>query len=434
MSIPHTQPDAAQFAAWIGIDWADEEHAICVLDPATGRSETSVLQHHAKTIDEWAAEIQQRFGGPIAVCLEQSKGALIYALMKYDFLVLYPINPKQLASYRQAMFPSGAKDDPGDAQLLVEFVRYYQKRLRPWKADDGATRLIGILSEDRRGLIDLRTQLANRLQSRLKLYFPLVLELFRPRTKLHAAVVCEFVLRWGSLAELQQAGTHEIKAFFKLHHLQRKTIEQNLSQITAATPLTEDEAIVRSGRLHVQALARQLRELEGAIAQCEAELAKLMDTHPDAQLFTSLPGAGDALAPRLVAAFGTDRERIDSAGDMQTFSGIAPVTKRSGKSQFVVRRWACPDFLRQTFHEFARCSVAHSAWAGAYYRMQRERGKKHHAAIRALAFKWIRVLYACWKNHTIYNEFAYIEQLRNNQSPLLAYVGTKNPFAECQLD
>jgi hypothetical protein len=248
------------------------------------------------------------------------------------------------------------------------------------------------------------------------------LELFRQRTKLHAAIVCEFVLRWGSLAELQQAGTHEIKAFFKLYHLHRKSIEQNLAQIVAATPLTEDEAIVRSGRLHVQALARQLRELDGAIAQCEAELDRLMQTHPDAQLFTCLPGAGDALAPRLLAAFGTDRERIESAGDMQTFSGIAPVTKRSGKSHLVVRRWACPDFLRQTFHEFARCSVAHSVWAQAYYRMQRDRGKKHHAAIRALAFKWIRVLHACWKNRTLYNEFTYIERLRNSQSPLLAYV------------
>lgn len=425
MSIPSYQPaDAAQFVAWIGIDWADEEHAICVFDPAAGHNELSVLQHHAKTIDEWAAELKRRFSGPIAVCLEQSKGALIYALLKYDFLVLYPINPKQLASYRQAMFPSGAKDDPRDAQLLVQFARHHQQHLRPWQADDATTRLIGILAEDRRQLIDLRTQLTNHLQARLKLYFPLVLQLFRQRTKLHAPVVCEFLLRWGSLAELQQAGSRDLEAFFKLQRLQRKTRERMRAQIADATPLTEDEAIVRSGRLHAQALARQLGELERAIAQTEAELAKLMETHPDAQLFTSLPGAGDALAPRLLAAFGTDRERIESAGDMQTFSGIAPVTKRSGKSHFVVRRWACPKFLRQTFHEFARCSVAHSAWAAAYYRLQRERGKKHHAAIRALAFKWIRVLYACWKNHTLYNEFAYIEQLRNNQSPLLAHIGT----------
>ena len=417
------QVEASPFAAWIGIDWADQEHAVCVVDAATGRSDPSMLAHEPGAIEDWAAELHNRFPGPIAVCLEQSKGALIYALMKYDFLVLFPINPKQLARYREALAPSGAKDDPVDAQLLVEFVRRYHDRLRPWRPDDEATRLIAILNEDRRDLVDLRTQLTNRLQARLKLYFPLVLELFRGRTKLYAPVVCELVLRWAALAELQHADPEEIGAFFQLHHLHQKSIQENLAKIALAKPLSDDEAIVRSGRLQAQSLARQLVDLRDAIARCEAELEKLMETHPDAPLFRELPGAGDALAPRLLAAFGTDRERIESAGAMQTYSGIAPVTRRSGKSQLIVRRWACPKFLRQTFHEFARCSIAKSVWAAAYYRQQRDRGMKHHAAVRALAFKWIRILYACWKNRTLYNEFHYLQQLQRQHAPLLAYVG-----------
>lgn len=423
MSTEHRPPAAAPFAAWVGIDWADQEHTVCVVDAATGEMQTSVLRHQAETIDQWAMELHQRFAGPIAVCLEQSKGALIYALMKYDFLVLYPINPKQLARYREALSPSGAKDDPTDAALIVAFVRHYHDRLRAWRPDDKTTRLIGMLSEDRRSLVDLRTELSNRLQSRLKLYFPLVVELFHGRHPCNATVVCELLLQWGTLQELQQADSQQLQAFFKLHRLQRKSIQRNLAQIAQAKPLMEDDAIVRSGRLQAQALARQLLELDTAIAQCEAELARLMETHPDASLFTDLPGAGDALAPRLLAAFGTDRTRINSALDLQTYSGIAPVTRRSGKSNFVARRWAAPQFLRQTFHEFARCSLLKSVWARAYYRMQRDRGKKHHAAIRALAFKWIRVLFACWKNRTIYNEFAYLQQLQHSQSPLLAYVG-----------
>jgi transposase len=414
--------EALPFAAWIGIDWADQEHAVCVVDATTGRSEMTTLAHEPGTIDDWAVELQHRFSGPIAVCLEQSKGALLYALMKFDFLVLYPINPKQLACYREALAPSGAKDDPVDAQLLVDFVRRYHERLRPWRPDDQKTRLIAILNEDRRDLIDLRTELSNRLQSRLKLYFPLVLELFRGRTKLYAPVVCELLLRWATLKELQHADPAEIESFLKLHHLHQKSIQENLAKIAQAKPLTDDEAIVRSGRLQAQSLARQLADLADAIAKCESEIEKLMETHPDAPLFTQLPGAGDALAPRLLAAFGSDRERIESADDMQTYSGIAPVTRRSGKTQSVTRRWACPNFLRQTFHEFARCSIAKSVWAAAYYRMQRERGKKHHAAVRALAFKWIRVLYACWKNRTLYNDFHYLQQLQHQRSPLLAYI------------
>lgn len=424
MTTADQQTDRPQFAAWIGIDWADQEHAVSLVDAITGRSEVNTLAHESGAIDDWAMELHRRFPGPIAVCLEQSKGALLYALMKYDFFVIYPINPKQLACYREALAPSGAKDDPVDAQLLVDFVRRYHDRLRPWRPDDQSTRLIAMLNEDRRGLINLRTELTNRLQSRLKLYFPLVLQLFRGRTKLYAPIVCELLLRWGTLKELQQTDPAEINALFTHYHLHQKSIDQNLTKIAQAKPLTDDGAIVRSGRLQAQGLARQLVDLADAIAKCEAELEKLMETHPDAQLFTQLPGAGDALAPRLLAAFGTDRDRIESASDMQAYSGIAPVTRQSGKSQFVARRWACPNFLRQTFHEFARCSIAKSAWAAAYYRMQRERGKKHHAAVRALAFKWIRVLYACWKNHALYNEIHYMQQLQRQQSPLLAYVGT----------
>lgn len=420
----------SEFAAWIGIDWADQEHAVCLIDAATGASEARVLPHRAEAIDAWVAELRGRFSGRVAICLEQSKGALIYALMKYDFLVLYPINPKQLAHYREALSPSGAKDDPTDAALLADYLQHFRDRLRAWRPDDEATRAIRLLCEDRRDWVDFRTQLTNRLQSRLKLYFPLVLDLFRARTKLYAPVVCELLLRWGRLEELQQADLQELQAFFKLHHLHSKTIQENLDKIARAAPLCTDETILERGKSFVQGLARQVQELNDTIAQCDAELERRMETHPDASLFTCLPGAGHALAPRLLVAFGADRERIESASAMQTYSGVAPVTKRSGKLHCVLRRWAAPAFLRQTFHEFARCSMTRSAWAGAYYQMQRKRGKKHHAAVRALAFKWIRVLYACWKSRTVYNEFAYLEQLRKRQSPLLAYLTTNNASSQ----
>ncbi len=134
------------------------------------------------------------------------------------------------------------------------------------------------------------------------------------------------------------------------------------------------------------------------------KLARLMAEHPDAALFQGLPGAGAALAPRLLVAFGADRQRCTGPGDVQTYSGIAPVTRRSGRSSSVHRRTACPRFLRQTFHEFAGHSVPRSAWTGAYYRQQRARGRGHHAAVRSLAFKWIRVIYRCWKERTPYDE------------------------------
>lgn len=149
-----------------------------------------------------------------------------------------------------------------------------------------------------------------------------------------------------------------------------------------------------------------------------------MQDHPDADLFREIPGAGEALAPRLLVAFGTDRQQFQSAAELQTLSGVAPVTKRSGKRSTVHRRWACPKFMLQTFHEFARCSVSNSAWAGAFYRQQRAVGQGHHAAVRKLAFKWIRVLFRCWQNRTPYSEAQYLAALRKRNAPLLQFLNS----------
>ena len=132
------------------------------------------------------------------------------------------------------------------------------------------------------------------------------------------------------------------------------------------------------------------------------------------------------MAPRLLAAFGTDRERFKSAADMQSLSGTAPVTRASGKTRAVLRRWACNKFLLQTFHEFAQHSMGRSAWAKTYYDQARRKGKRHHAAVRALAFKWIRILHRCWQNRTLYNEALYFQQLQRKGSRLVVLVAREH--------
>jgi hypothetical protein len=168
-------------------------------------------------------------------------------------------------------------------------------------------------------------------------------------------------------------------------------------------------------------LAAQLQTLLASVRSVEKAIAALFSKHPDYDLWDILPGAGAALAPRLLVAFGTDRQRYQNATELQTFSGIAPVTASSGKSRWVHWRWACPKFLRQTFHEFAVQSIVRSTWARAYYFQQIHRGKHHHAAVRALAYKWIRILYRCWQNHTPYNEQRYLQALARRGSPLLVH-------------
>jgi transposase len=411
------EPLSNSIVAYVGLDWADQQHYVRLQAVGSDRVESVVLPHRPEAIQDWVSQLRARFPqGSIAVALEQSRGALLYALMNYDFLILYPVAPQTAADYRKAFFGSGAKSDPQDADLLLELVRCHRDRLRAWQPDDAQTRQLRLLAEHRRTLVDDRTRLTNRLTGLLKESFPQALdwvgELGRP-------AACEFLTRWPSLAAVQKARPSTLRQFYGAHfRLGAEKLEERLLQIRQAQPLTSDLAVLESDALMVPLLAAQLLALLPAIETVATRIAELFAQHPDRALWDELPGAGAVLAPRLLVAFGSERQRYATAREVQQFSGIAPVTARSGKSSWVHWRWACPKFLRQTFHEFAAQSIVRSAWAKAYYQQQLARGAHHHAAVRALAFKWIRILYRCWQNRTPYNEQLYVQALARRRSPL----------------
>jgi len=231
---------------------------------------------------------------------------------------------------------------------------------------------------------------------------------------------CDFLKKWPTLEDVKRAKASELKKFYRQHGSRNEeVIEERIKQIRASDPLTRDQAVIRSSAMVVAAIVSQLPCVIGAVDEFDQEIARVFEQHPDHEVFNSFPGAGSTLAPRLLAAMGSDRTRYESAEEVQQFSGIAPVTQRSGKSKWVHRRFACPKFVRQTFHEFAKQSIIWSKWAHAYYDQQRQRGKHHHAAIRALAYKWIRIIFRCWMDRTIYNEQAYVEALRWRGSTLI---------------
>lgn len=374
------------FTAYVGIDWADTKHDICLQAAGDTRRESCCIRHQVAAIDEWANALHRRFGGPIAVALELAKGPIVAALQKYDFLVLFPINPATLAKYRQAFQPSGAKDDPADAELALDLLERHPERFSPLRPQSAAMRSLASLVERRRQLVGDQTRLTNRLCDTLKQYYPQALEWFGDRG---TVLFCDFLDRWPTLRSVRQARTATLEAFFHAHHCRSaRRISARLASIRGATALTDDPAIIGPCRLHVLALVAQLRAVLAAIVQFDREIAQVAYTLPDYALFETLPGAGPQLAPRLLAAFGEQRERFRSADELQKYAGIAPVTERSGKKSWVHWRLQCPKFLRQTFVEWAAQTIPRSFWAGAYYRQQRAKGSSHHIAVRALAFKW----------------------------------------------
>ena len=416
------QPLSPKVVAFVGIDWADQKHDVVLRsadDPA--KPEHQVIKSEINALNDWIAQMQERFGakGKVLVCLEHSRGALIYQLMAYELFELYPINPSQLANYRKTFFSSGAKDDRPDADLLSELLLCHRDRLRAWKPDDQLTRELASLNEGRRNAVDRRSELANEIKSQLKLYFPVALQILQ--NDITTALAADLLVQWPTLAELQKVSPGKLRKFFYGHNSrQEKKILERLALIKEAKPLTADLAIIRPMALRVKLLAQQLKSLLPFIAEYERRIAELFGSHPDRFLFDNSPGAGPALAPRLLTAYGTDRDRFEVAGDLSNLSGIAPVRiasgKKTGKNASVHCRRACPKFLRQSFHEFGECSIRYCPWAQACYQAQRNRGKGHHAAVRAVAFKWIRILFACWKQRIPYDPDRYLKALQNRGS------------------
>jgi transposase len=416
------KPSNVEFTAFVGLDWADAKHDICVQAAGCEAREFDRFAHRTERIDEWARSMQQRFGGRIAIALELSKGPIVYALQKYDFLVLFPINPSTLAKYRQAFKPSRAKDDPTDAELALDLLLRHRERFQPLKPQSVPMRKLCLLVEQRRRLVGDKTRCVNRLCHSLKQYYPQALEWFGQRD---TVLFCDFISRWPTLKQVKRARKATLTTFFKAHNVRfERVIEMRLCAIKAATPLTQDAAVIEAYQLQAEILVEQLRGTLKAIDRFDEEIATTTTKLPDyALLFEPLPGAGPVLAPRLLATFGEDRQRYAGAGQLQMYSGVAPVTERSGNKTWVHWRWQCPTFLRQSLVEWAGQTVNKSFWAGAYYRQQMAKGSSHQAAVRALAFKWVRILYRCWQTRTPYDESKYLEALRRRGSPLLKQLG-----------
>src|SRR4029434_6161364 len=357
-----TQTSHDTFAACIGIDWAEAKHDGCLQAAGTAKRECFQLEHTPEAIDAWVTTLRTRFNGqPVAVCLELDKGPLVSALRKYDFLVLFPINPLTLARYREAFTPSRAKDDPTDAELQLDLLLTHRDKLQPLQPQSPTLRTLDQLVEHRRRVVGDKVRITNRLTSTLKNYFPHVLQWFQDKD---THIFCDFLSRWPTLKAAQLARRSTLETFCRDHHVRSAdVIAQRIHAIKTAIPLTTDEGVIAPHALLVPTLVNPLRGTLEAIEIFDHAIAQCAQHHPDFPLFQALPGAGPVFALGLLAALGDKRDRYVSAAELQKYAGIAPVTERSGKKSWVPWRLQCPKCLRQTFVEWAAESIRHSFWA-----------------------------------------------------------------------
>ncbi|SXF99813.1 transposase, IS110 family protein [Klebsiella variicola] len=232
-----------QFAAHVGLDWADKKHDVCV-QFKNGERVFHVIEHTAEALDVWLTELHQKVKGRIAIALELKKGPVVYALQKYPFITVFPVHALSLARYRQAFSPSGAKDDPQDAELALELMLRYPQKIKAIEPDNADIRLLQQLVEQRRQLVEDKRRFVNRLINTLKQYYPQPLEWFSHRGSL---LLCELIMRWPSLQQLKRARHDTIRNFLNAKGGRAMALtEQRVVSIDNSIPLTTDPSVIEA--------------------------------------------------------------------------------------------------------------------------------------------------------------------------------------------
>ena len=399
----------------IGLDWAKAKHDYCLLGPDE-QSEYGQVEHDEDKLRQWLDSLAGRFEGRrLRLCVEDGRQALLWRLEKHPRVDLFVVNTATAARYRKTFAPSGDKNDRRDAASILDLLRRHPEKVRPYRQSSPEARALHHLSLARRNAVDRRTGVIASLREVFELHYPVASKLFE---NLSNPIALAFLKRWPDPLSLSKARNATLVDFFRQHNSRSESlIAARLELINTQSRSDEDPVLLEVARMRIGDHLGQIQALNEAIAKYERRIDEVFAAHEKMPLFSDLPGAAKKLAPRLLAAFCLIDPK--DASEMQIRTGVAPIRVQSGQSMKTFMRQRCPKFLRQSFHEFAGCSVKSSVWAKAFYDDQTKvKRKSPHAAKRALAYKWIRILYACWKDNKPYDEMEYIAALQKRKSPL----------------
>jgi transposase len=401
----------------MGIDWSQDKHDVAFMNAAGAIIARLTIPHQPDGFRELETTRQQ-LGVTATECLvglETAHNLLLDYLWNHGYQQIYVIPPRVVKSSRGRYGHSAARDDTLDAQLLADLMRTDRARLLPWQPDSQLTRQI----RARVAFVTYLTHAANRVHNRLRAgllrYYPQALELF---SGLMVPTTLAFIAAYNTPKALAALS---YEAFVTFAHQQGYWNQQGLLACYARlhhTPLQASAATVSVYQDETRLLAQQLRELILAKREVQQAINTLFAQHPDQAIFDSLPGAGEFLAPALLAKLGDDRQRFPSAASLQALAGTCPVTMASGKRKRVAFRHACDHEFRQITQQWARCSLRKSVWAVAYWQQIRPRCTSEHDAYRRLANRWLAVLWKLWHSRELYDEAYHLQQRRRRSQPL----------------
>ena len=293
------------------------------------------------------------------------------------------------------------------------FLATFHKTLRPLRPDDPEIVTLRIACQDRLRLVEERTAKLNELRSILKVHYPAVLGVF---ADLDSIIMLEFLRKYPTQNQMRKLTERRFRTWLGRHHYNRPSRVDDMVACIKQPPLPIADHLQRAKASLIQYLAKTLIALKAEIAAREKAVTAQFDTMPEAAWVKTLPGAGTVLAPALLACIGRDKTRFATPADAQAFMGTAPVTKASGMMRSVRFRRGCWKFARRALQLFAKESRRQCAWAERFYQKQRDSGHRHHAALRALAHKWVKIILAMQRTDCPYIEAVFVD---SQQSYLL---------------
>jgi Transposase/Transposase IS116/IS110/IS902 family len=395
---------------FVGIDWAEEHHDVCVVDAAGQVLWRQRIGHHPAGVHTLREAIARLEPDPtqIAVGIETGRGLLVGALVDAGYVV-FPINPKAAERFRDRRAVSGRKDDRLDAEILAQAVRSDRASLRALLPDSPEALEIATLARDHANLTRQQTRLRNQLRAALLEYFPAALGALALTTQSGVA----FLERYAEPEAAARLSVAQVARFLRARRANRDADAKAALIVDRlrAPALRARPEIARAKARLVRTLCTQLLALHPAMQAYERELQDLLTRHPEGELFLSFPGLGVILASRVLAGTGDNPARF--ATGYGPYAGTTPIVVQSGKRRVVKARLAAPKYFRDAAQQWADQARRWSPWAAAYYARHRARGHQHNESTRALADQLLRLLFDLRRLGVPYDEAVHLANIEH---------------------
>ncbi|MCA1696678.1 MAG: IS110 family transposase [Actinobacteria bacterium] len=389
---------------FVGVDWAEAHHDVCVQDEAGKRLGGGRLPDGVDGIARFHELVARHVeeADEVAIGIETDRGLFVAALVAAGYEV-FAVNPMSTSRYRDRHSTSGAKSDPGDAKVLADMVRTDRHNHRRVATDSEAVQAVKILTRAHQSMIWSRVRQTNALRSTLREFYPAALVAF---DDLSCGDALE-VLRAAPTPELGRAlSRSKIAAALRRGGRQRRVDERAAEIQTAlrADQLAVPAAVSTAMGASVAASVAVIATMAAQIDSLAAELAAGFEQHPDAEVVGSLPGLGTVLGARVLGELGDQPNRYASAKSRKNYAGTSPITRASGTKRVVLARYARNQRLADAIYLWSFAALTASPGARVFYDTRRGAGDTHHAALRALGNRLVGILHGCLEHHSTYDE------------------------------